>query len=805
MDPARTVDTVSPGCHHSGEDEEESVTAVAAMTSSVCHPAGNEEEDKEMAAVVTATMSLGCHPSEEEEEVAVAMTSQGGPCGRDEDVLAPATTSQSCHAGEEEVTTTVTTAVTSPGIQPSEEEMTKATMSPAHPHVGGEEEVTAAVTSPACHPSEEEEEVTAAVTSPACHPEEEEEEVTAAVTSPVCHPSEEEEEVTAAVTAAAATSALGGRRGADEDVAAAGWRARRKHVFVLSEAGKPIYSRHGNEEALAATMGVMMALVSFIQSGGNAIRAICSEDRTLVFEQRGPLLLVSVSRTRQSAAQLRRELAFVHEQILSLLTRGGIARVFARRRGFDLRRLLAGAEAVLDRLLCGAAADGRLLLGAARCLPLPGGLRRAVSGALRRSAAAARPAPALAVLAARGRLVTAARQRALAEGGRLCASDLHLLLNLLGGGAGAGEVWTPVCLPRFNPDGYFYAYAARLGEEEEEEGGVTLILLSTEREGFYAAAACRRQLEDTLRAQGWLAELAAAVRGGAGYGPSRPGAPELRHFLYKPLEGPEEMQQLPQFTSPELEEPYTSEEEQHRLFDLYHYLHSRVHSPHRPLRLLYHVAEKETLLAWAAVMDKDPRSEELNEQDPPRPPVSPRPKGQVLPGVPKQSSVPGSCPAARSGHPAGMAGLEVLQKQVHSLRKVHQVVVQELMKAQQSSEELHKKLQKRDLPPTHLVPPDPRRKSGICLKQQQGLEGTEQKWEQLLIECREQRWQYCQKLDAITEEFKHLRVTHTPAHLKAELIKLEKMEEKFLKWGEPLTPERPSGTPLKHLSVPPDT
>ncbi|XP_056366082.1 LOW QUALITY PROTEIN: vacuolar fusion protein MON1 homolog B-like [Oenanthe melanoleuca] len=734
MDPARTVDTVSLSCHHSGEGEEEDVTAVAAMTSSVCHPAGNEEEEDKVTAVVTDTESLKWCPSEEEEEeedvdTVVAMPSQGGPCGRDEEVVAAVTaeearTSSGAHAyEEEEVTTAVTTAVTSPGTEHSEEEMTMAATSPAHPSVGDEEEVTAsvtspecqpegkeevtatvtsaechpegkkeevtapvtstechpeekeqevtaAVTSPPCHPEEEEEEVTPAVTSPPCHPEEEEEvtatvtsaechpegkkeevtaavtssvchpeeeeevtpavtsppchpeeeeevtaavtspkchpeeeeEVTAAVTSPPCHPEEEEEEVTAAVTAAAATSGPGGRRGADEDVAAAGWRARRKHVFVLSEAGKPIYSRHGNEEALAATMGVMMALVSFIQSGGNAIRAICSEDRTLVFEQRGPLLLVSVSRTRQSAAQLRRELAFVHEQILSLLTRGGIARVFARRRGFDLRRLLAGAEAVLDRLLCGAAADGRLLLGAARCLPLPGGLRRAVSGALRRAAAAARPAPALAVLAARGRLVTAARQRALAEGGRLCASDLHLLLNLLGGGAGAGagEVWTPVCLPRFNPDGYFYAYAARLGEEEEEEeeGGVTLILLSTEREGFYAAAACRRQLEDTLRAQGWLAELAAAVRGGAGYGPSRPGAPELRHFLYKPLEGPEEMQQLPQFTSPELEEPYTSEEEQHRLFDLYHYLHSRVHSPHRPLRLLYHVAEKETLLAW---------------------------------------------------------------------------------------------------------------------------------------------------------------------------------------------------------------
>ncbi|KAM9584643.1 vacuolar fusion protein MON1 homolog B [Morphnus guianensis] len=446
----------------------------------------------------------------------------------------------------------------------------------------------------------------AAMSSPDYRRDEEEEvspaAVPAAMRSSGCQHAGEEEEVTAAVTTVAAMTSPGCRRGGEEDVTAAGWRCRRKHVFVLSEAGKPIYSRHGNEEALAATMGVMMALVSFIQSGGNAIRAICSEDRTLVFEQRGPLLLVSVSRTRQSAAQLRRELAFVHEQILSLLTRGGIARVFARRRGYDLRRLLAGAEAVLDRLLSGAAADGRLLLGAARCLPLPAALRRAVSGALRRAAAAAVPAPALALLAAGGRLVTAARQRALAEGGRLCASDLHLLLNLLGSGVGAGEVWTPVCLPRFNPDGYFYAYAAALGEEEEEgsggTGGVTLILLSTEREGFYAAAGCRRRLEEMLRAQGWLGELGAAVRGGAGYGPARPGAPELRHFLYKPLEGPEEMQQLPQFTSPELEDPYTSEEEQHRLFDLYHYLHSRVHSPHRPLRLLYHVAEKETLLAW---------------------------------------------------------------------------------------------------------------------------------------------------------------------------------------------------------------
>lgn len=65
----------------------------------------------------------------------------------------------------------------------------------------------------------------------------------------------------------------------DEDVTADSWRQHRKHVFVLSEAGKPIYSRYGSEEALSSTMGVMMALVSFVQSGDNIIRSVYSGNR----------------------------------------------------------------------------------------------------------------------------------------------------------------------------------------------------------------------------------------------------------------------------------------------------------------------------------------------------------------------------------------------------------------------------------------------------------------------------------------------------------------------------------------------
>lgn len=60
----------------------------------------------------------------------------------------------------------------------------------------------------------------------------------------------------------------------DEEEAAEAWRRHQKHVFVLSEAGKPVYSRYGSEEALSSTMGVMVALVSFLEADKNAIRSI---------------------------------------------------------------------------------------------------------------------------------------------------------------------------------------------------------------------------------------------------------------------------------------------------------------------------------------------------------------------------------------------------------------------------------------------------------------------------------------------------------------------------------------------------
>ncbi|XP_012684824.2 vacuolar fusion protein MON1 homolog B [Clupea harengus] len=376
----------------------------------------------------------------------------------------------------------------------------------------------------------------------------------------------------------------------DEDVTGDAWRAHRKHVFVLSEAGKPIYSRYGSEEALSSTMGVMMALVSFVQSGDNNIRSVYSDQHTVVFMTQGPLVLVSVSSSGQSEQQLRVELRYVHNQIVSMLTEASIARIFQTKKNYDLRRLLAGSEKILDGLLDLLDSDPSFLLSAVHCVPLASSLRDSLSQILQK---AITPNLVFSILIARQQLITIVQEKTVIEDARLEPSDLHLLFNLIGASSAfqAGEIWTPICLPCFNPDCYFYAYISYL---DPPECTVCLLLLSTDKEAFYAVAECKRKIEEAMMAQNALAAIAKAHS----YSVSQVGVSDLRHFMYKPFDVPDNHRQLTQFTSPEMESPYSSEEERTRLLDLYRDLHSRIHSSSRPLKLIYHVAERETLLAW---------------------------------------------------------------------------------------------------------------------------------------------------------------------------------------------------------------
>ncbi|XP_035918477.1 protein SAND-like [Anopheles stephensi] len=366
---------------------------------------------------------------------------------------------------------------------------------------------------------------------------------------------------------------------------------RKRHVFILSTAGKPIYSMHGNEDKLATLFGVMQALVSFIQSGNDTIKSIHAAGVKFVFLVKSPLILVAVSRTSHSVQQIQLQLTDVYNQIISTLTLSHMIKTFERRKNFDLRRLLAGSERLIDHLLVSDKCDRKVVSNnpfsfmthSVRILPLQPSVRETVVSAIQSNCGKIKNLV-FAVLIANNKLIALVRMKKYF----IHPADLRLIFNLIECSESfkSAESWTPICLPKFDSSGFLHAHVSYLAEDCQ----ACLLLLSIERDVFYTLSEAKRKITEKLRRSNCLEAINDAINN-KGIKLLNIGIPEIRHFLYKSKSNA-------QLLCSELTVPYSSGEQFKRLEGMYFQLHHRIHNSGRPVKLIYQMKEKEVLLAW---------------------------------------------------------------------------------------------------------------------------------------------------------------------------------------------------------------
>jgi hypothetical protein len=368
---------------------------------------------------------------------------------------------------------------------------------------------------------------------------------------------------------AAGGAAAAAAKHADEDDTCASWRARRKHFFVFSAAGKPIYSRYGDETALAGFTASLAALAAFVADRGDALRSVATPTHTLAFLARGPLTLACVCATGEPEPLLRRQLHLLHANVLAILT-AGVEKALTKSPKFDARHLLGGTDAAFRSLIRRFTWDPSTWLSAVPPLPLPPGARRAAAAPL--AAAVAAHGLLGALLLTPERLVASATPKRAP----LHPDDVLLLGNLVRASDSfrTAESFSPVCLPRYNAGAFVYAYVAYLAP------AALLVLLTPAPDAFYALAEARRAIEAALtRDKVLLAVFSAMQRGpltltalprpagGGGIG-----ATSLWHFLY--LATP-----LSQFVFPKFAPPLHTRALQKRTLRAYAALHAAVHAP----------------------------------------------------------------------------------------------------------------------------------------------------------------------------------------------------------------------------------
>lgn len=283
------------------------------------------------------------------------------------------------------------------------------------------------------------------------------------------------------------------------------WRAKLKHFLILSSAGKPIYSRHGDDQLITNYIGVVQTIISFYQSTNDILRGFTAGDVRFVVMSKGPLNLVAITRLPESDSQLRSQLEALYMQILSTLTLPSMERMFAARANYDLRRPLQGTETLLSALADGfTRGSPSTLLSALECLKLRKSHRTTINNTLLKT----RSENLLyGLLVASGKLVSVVRPKKHS----LHPGDLHLIFNMLfeAGSvkAGGGENWIPLCLPGFNNTGYLYMYVSFLNLEHPTEqmqerprtsdgadDEVAVLLISAEKESFFEL----RRMRDDL-------------------------------------------------------------------------------------------------------------------------------------------------------------------------------------------------------------------------------------------------------------------------------------------------------------------
>uniref|UniRef100_M8C2R0 Vacuolar fusion protein MON1 homolog n=1 Tax=Aegilops tauschii TaxID=37682 RepID=M8C2R0_AEGTA len=343
-------------------------------------------------------------------------------------------------------------------------------------------------------------------------------------------------------------------------------------------------TRYGDEHKLAGFSATLQAIVSFVENTADHIKFVRAGKHQIVFLVKGPIYLVCISCTEESFEGLRGQLELMYGQpcvsIPILISLSEIT---------NLQMLLILTKSV-NR-------NPATFLHAYTCLPLAQATRQAASAALQDIADSG-------VLF--GLLMCDHKVISLvgAQKATLHPDDILLLANFILSSESfrTSESFSPICLPRYSPMAYLYAYVHFFDEN------TYLTLLTPRSDAFFDLKDSRARIQDVILKSNVLLEVqrslhenvlrvedvpidlssqstSAPAQSSQGLN-SQPlssdevigGPAGLWHFIYRSV-------YLDQYVSSEFPLPIRNPKQQKRLYKAYQKVYASMHDkatgPHR--------------------------------------------------------------------------------------------------------------------------------------------------------------------------------------------------------------------------------
>ncbi|KAI9334112.1 trafficking protein Mon1-domain-containing protein [Obelidium mucronatum] len=423
------------------------------------------------------------------------------------------------------------------------------------------------------------------------------------------------------------------------------WSSHRKHFFVLSSAGKPIFSRYGNESEITELMGVFQTIVSFFEhdtsdgdSLGDVIQSFTAGNHLFVFKIMGPIYLVGVSATGESEFELEKQLGYIHDQILSITTLAQLTRIFEKRSNYDLRQLLTGTDAFLHKSISNFRRFLAYTLDSTPTIYIGTKLRSRMNkilgtSAITESTASVPPSHIVYTLLMTPTTLLSSWKATNTQ--PLDPKDTIILMNLLQSNTASFksgiEAWTPLCLPHFSSSAFLNAYVSCIFSRESGAGcdsssvgegsvnglgnhqykihhsidrpssqaeDVYLVCLSKNREGFFDISEYKHEVVKKMEAKACFEQIDTCLLDSP-YRITLLGTQQLTsRILHFACRAKKSMQ----YTECKPEPPYTSHKDYERLVLLYQLLLSKLYPPKascKPAKLVFVKGSHEAVIAMS--------------------------------------------------------------------------------------------------------------------------------------------------------------------------------------------------------------
>ncbi|CAD2102708.1 vacuolar fusion protein MON1, putative [Plasmodium vinckei lentum] len=318
------------------------------------------------------------------------------------------------------------------------------------------------------------------------------------------------------------------------------WYKHKRHFFIFTYSGKPVFTRYGNEENLTSFYGTLLAIISKIGSfsfcsdastdnnsnkttsinGKNSLKCIVSKNTKIVYLDKEVLCLICISSVNESNNYILNILNYMYLQIISLLTKS-IEKSFKIKPSFDVRYLLDGADLLMCNMISSYSKNMYSIFDGFEPLPLKQEYRNQIHNLISSFKISN---VLLSFLFINDKIIGISVSKYT-----ISSIDIVILINMITSMKSFknAESWIPICLPIYNPNQFLYGYINCI----KNKIFCVYICSGASSQDFFHLSSHTSMIETTLTSSGCYEEIIKASNTSPFELPDIPGI-DIIHMCY---------------------------------------------------------------------------------------------------------------------------------------------------------------------------------------------------------------------------------------------------------------------------------